>query len=62
MAQRGGSGGSAATARGKGVVRAALETAAGYEAVADGECHADEYRSEPLELRRLQSVLQKLLG
>ena len=51
-----------ATAAVKVVVMASLYVAARYRTEAYREFHADEYLSKPLEIRLLQSVLQKLLG
>ncbi|MEO8431257.1 MAG: response regulator [Acidobacteriota bacterium] len=49
------------TASAKVVVMTSLYTAARYKAEAYKDFHVDEYLSKPLEIRVLQSVLQKLL-
>lgn len=51
-----------ATSQIKVVVMTSLYTAARYKAEAHRDFHIDEYMSKPLEIRRLQTVLQKLLG
>ncbi len=51
-----------ATSGVKVVVMTSLYTAARYKTEAYRDFHADEYLSKPLEIRLLQSVLQKLLG
>lgn len=53
---------SPATAGTKIIVMTSLYTAARYRSEAYRDFHVDEYLSKPLEIRLLQSVLQKLLG
>jgi len=51
-----------ATAGTKIIIMTSLYTAARYRSEAYRDFHVDEYLSKPLEIRLLQSVLQKLLG